>query len=230
MRSLRMSSLLGFALAVALNSSGSALSAAESGPPTGSPNMILILTDDHGWSQRSEPMDPRIPDSMSQYLETPNMNRLAKDGMRFTSGYSPAPLCTPTRRSILCGAATARCGSEFKSDWVPADHMTIPKALKSVNPDYRCAHFGKWGEQMISTPEQCGYDVSDGMTGNNTGGMPGTLGAEGHETGPPHFIDNDDPKRMRTMTDRTAAFMREQTQAKRPFYVQASYYAQHLSV
>jgi arylsulfatase A len=50
--------------------------------------------------------------------------------------------------------------------------MTIPKALKQANPEYRCAHFGKWGEQMISTPEQCGYDASDGMTGNNTGGMP----------------------------------------------------------
>jgi arylsulfatase A-like enzyme len=158
------------------------------------------------------------------------MNRLAKEGMRFTSGYSPAPLCTPTRRSILCGSATARCGSEFKSDWVPADHMTIPKALKSVNEDYRCAHFGKWGEQMISTPEQCGYDVSDGLTGNNTGGMPGTLGEEGHESGPAHFIDDNDPKRTRTVTDRTIAFMRDQTLSKRPFYVQASYYAQHLSV
>jgi arylsulfatase A len=204
---------------------GSILPAAEN-----SPNIILILTDDHGWSQRSEAMDPRIPESASQYLETPNMNRLAKEGMRFTSGYSPAPLCTPTRRSILCGAATARCGSEFKSDWVPADHMTIPKALKSVNRDYRCAHFGKWGEQMISTPEDCGYDSSDGLTGNNTGGMPNTLGAKGHENGPPHFIDNDDPKRTRTVTDRSIAFMREQTQEKRPFYIQASYYAQHLSI
>lgn len=212
----------------ALLISGSLLPAADS--PVLSPNIILILTDDHGWSQRSGPMDPRIPASMSRYLETPNINRLANEGMRFTSGYSPAPLCTPTRRSILCGSATARCGSEFKSDWVPADHMTIPKALKSVNRDYRCAHFGKWGEQMISTPEQCGYDVSDGETGNNTGGMPMSLGAKGHENGPPHFIDNDDPKRTRTISDRAIAFMREQKQAKRPFYVQASFYAQHLSV
>jgi arylsulfatase A-like enzyme len=206
------------------------LQAAENAPGPESPNIILILTDDHGWSQRSDLMDPRIPESASHYLETPHMNRLAKEGMRFTSGYSPAPLCTPTRRSILCGAATARCGSEFKSDWVPADHMTIPKALKSVNRDYRCAHFGKWGEQMISTPEQCGYDLSDGLTGNNTGGMPQSLGAKGHENGPPHFIDNDDPKRTRTVTDRAISFMREQAQAKRPFYVQASYYAAHLSI
>ena len=196
-----------------------------------SPNIVLILTDDHGWSQTSHVTDPRVPASVSRYLETPNMNRLAKEGMRFTSGYSPAPLCTPTRRSILCGASTARCGSEFKSKWVPAEHMTIPRALKLADSNYRCAHFGKWGEQMISTPEQCGYDASDGMTGNNTGGMPATLGVKGgHEDGPPHFIDSDDPKRTRTVTDRAIAFMREQTRIEMPFYVQISYYAQHLSV
>jgi len=176
-------------------------------------------------------MDPRTPASRSKYLETPNMVRLANEGVRFTSGYSPAPLCTPTRRCILCGTSTARSGSEFKSKWVPADHLTIPKALKKANPAYRCAHFGKWGEQMISTPEQCGYDASDGETGNNTGGMPGTLGVKGgHEDGPPHFIDNDDPKRTRTVTDHAIAFMTDQAKAKRPFYVQASYYAVHLSV
>ena len=222
-----MKRLLILTILVALSCSG--LQAWEKS--TQSPNIVLILTDDHGWSQLSQEMDPRVPASISRYLETPNMDRLASDGMRFTNGYSPAPLCTPTRRSILCGSATARCGSEFRSSWVPAEHMTIPKALKIANPNYRCAHFGKWGEQMISTPEQCGYDASDGMTGNNTGGMPKTLGVKGgHEDGPPHFIDNDDPKRTRTVTERAIKFMQGQTQAKKPFYVQISYYAQHLSV
>ncbi|MEM9017821.1 MAG: sulfatase-like hydrolase/transferase, partial [Verrucomicrobiota bacterium] len=118
-----------------------------------------------------------------------------------------------------------------RSSWIPAEHLTIPVVLKQANPAYRCAHFGKWGEQMISTPEECGYDVSDGMTGNNTGGMPSTLGVKGgHSKGPPHFIDNEDPKLTRSMTDRTIAFMQKQVEAKKPFYVQASYYAQHLSV
>lgn len=208
------------------------LSALSAVSAENSPNIVLILTDDQGWSQVSEPMDPRIPESRSTYLETPNMARLAREGMRLTSGYSPAPLCTPTRRSIVCGTSAARSGTEFKSRWVPADHMTIPKALKRANPDYRCAHFGKWGEEMISTPEECGYDASDGMTGNVTGGMPRSLGvASGrHEGGPPHFIDDEDPKRTRTVTQRAVAFMREATGTKRPFYVQVSYYAVHLSV
>lgn len=206
---------------------GSSLRATESSPP----NIVLILTDDQGWSQVSEAMDPRIEESRSSYLETPNMTRLAREGLRMTSGYSPAPLCTPTRRSIVCGTSAARSGTEFSSTWVPADHMTIPKALKQANSSYRCAHFGKWGEQMISTPEECGYDTSDGMTGNNTGGMPKTLGVEGgHADGPPHFNDNKDPKRTHSVTERAIGFMRKQAKAKHPFFVQVSYYAVHLSV
>jgi len=203
------------------------------GSLSAAPNIILILTDDQGWSQLSDLMDPRVKESKSDYLEAPHMARMMNQGRRFTSGYSPAPLCTPTRRAILCGTTAARSGSEFASPtWIPAEHLTIPKALKAANPDYRAAHFGKWGEQMISTPEACGYDLSDGMTGNMTGGMPKSLGiASGsHTEGPPHFIDNEDPKRTLSITSKAIDFMKAQVKAKKPFYVQVSYYAQHLSV
>ncbi len=197
------------------------------------PNIILILTDDQGWSQLSARMEPDLKSSKSDYLEAPNLARMMNQGRRFTSGYSPAPLCTPTRRSILCGTTAARSGTEFASPkWIPADHLTIPKALKAANPNYRTAHFGKWGEQMISTPEECGYDASDGMTGNLTGGMPKSLGiASGsHAEGPPHFIDNEDPKRTVSVTNSAIEFINESDREGKPFYVQVSYYAQHLSV
>ena len=183
------------------------------------PNIILILTDDQGWSQRSGLMDPDNPETASRYLETPAMDRIGDEGIRFTSGYSPAPLCTPTRRAILCGTSAARSGSEFTSAWVPAEYMTIPRALKKANEEYRCAHFGKWGEQMISSPEECGYDLSDGQTGNKTGGMENKME-------PAHIVG--DPKRTATVTDRTINFMRAQTEAGNPFYAQVSYYAVHL--
>ena len=183
------------------------------------PNIILILTDDQGWSQRSGLMDPDNPKSGSRYLHTPAMNRIAEEGMRFTGGYSPAPLCTPTRRSILCGTSAARSGTEFASKWVPADHMTLPRALKLANPKYQCAHFGKWGEKMISSPEECGYDVSDGHTGNVTGGMENKMQ-------PTHIVE--DPKRTGSVTDRSIEFIRKQTKAGKPFYAQVSYYAVHL--
>ncbi|MDC0284044.1 sulfatase-like hydrolase/transferase [Mariniblastus sp.] len=184
-----------------------------------SPNIILILTDDQGWSQRSGLMDPENPKSGSSYLHTPVMDRIAAEGMRFTGGYSPAPLCTPTRRSILCGTSAARSGTEFASEWVPADHMTLPRALKQANPNYQCAHFGKWGEKMISSPEESGYDVSDGHTGNVTGGMADKMQ-------PAHIVE--DPKRTGSVTDRSIKFIREQTNTGKPFYLQVSYYAVHL--
>lgn len=196
------------------------------------PNIILILTDDQGWSQLSETMDSRWPEAKSDYLETPNLDRMIRNGMRFTSGYSPAPLCTPTRRSILCGTSAARSGTEFPSDWVPADHLTIPKALKAAHSEYRCAHFGKWGERMISNPAECGYDASSGETGNETGGMPSSLIGKGksHVDGPPHFVDNENPKKTESVTNRSIAFIRQQHAKGHPFYVQASYYAVHLSI
>ncbi len=212
-----------------LSGSNAALAAKSS-----SPNILLILTDDQGWSQLSEALHPEVSEAHSAYLSTPNMNRLGHEGVRFTSGYSPAPLCTPTRRSILCGTSAARSGSEFKSKWIPSKHMTIPRALKKANPDYRCAHFGKWGENMISTPEECGYDASDGMTGNMTGGMPRSLNPDNpkasHGNTPAFYIENEDPKRTQTVTAKAIDFMREQVAAKQPFYAQVSYYAVHLSV
>ena len=99
--------------------------------------------------------------------------------------------------------------------------MTIPRALKQANANYQCAHFGKWGERMISTPEQCGYDLSDGMTGNVTGGM----AAKEREY---HLVD--DPKRTGTVSSRAIQFMAKQSKANKPFYVQVSYYAVHLRV
>lgn len=193
----------------------------------GHPNFLMILSDDQGWSQVSEPMDPGIPESCSTYLHTPNMNRLANGGMRFTNGYAPGSVCTPTRRAILCGTSTARSGGSFPSKWDPGQKMTIPKALKQADPSYRCAHFGKWGEKITSSPEQCGYDVSDGKTGNINGQTVGELkdGKKGNEC----YVA-EDPKLTRTVTERAIGFMREQHAAGKPFYVQVSYYAVHLQV
>jgi arylsulfatase A-like enzyme len=185
------------------------------------PNFVFILTDDQGWSQVGHLPHPQMQEAKSTYLETPSLTRIATEGMRFTRGYAPAPLCTPTRRSIVCGASAARSGTEFASRYVPHEHMTLPKALKMTGNNYVCAHFGKWGEKMISTPEQCGYDVSDGETGNVTGGMADRMKSH-------HIVD--DPKRSDSVTDRTIAFMKAQKAADKPFYAQVSYYATHLRV
>jgi len=161
------------------------------------PNFIFILSDDQGWSEMSAPMDPSVPQAASKYLETPNLARMAKAGMRFQSGYSPAPLCTPTRRSIQCGMTPARQhGTEFKSTFDWSGQLTLPKALKSVDSAYRCAHFGKYGENIDVSPEEIGYDESDGFTGNKTGGCPQDMKERGAT------LITDDPKLTDTMTGR----------------------------
>jgi len=193
--------------------------------PAARPNFIFILTDDQGWSEISVAMDPTVAQAASDYFETPNMQRLAERGMRFQSGYSPAPLCTPTRRSILCGMTPARQrGTEFRSTFDWSGRLTLPRALKSVDPAYRCAHFGKYGEQIPVLPEENGFDESDGATGNKTGGCPSDMKERGMTA------VNDDPKLTSSMTARALDFLERQVRQEHPFYLQVSYYATHLQV
>ena len=180
------------------------------------PNILFILADDLSWSGTKVAMHPDLSESSrNAFVETPALRRLAEEGVRFSDAYSPAPVCTPTRRSVLCGMTVARQrGSEFGSAFNPAEHLTLPRALKLADGAYRCAHFGKWGEAMVATPEQAGYDVSDGETGNVTGDSD----------------DPNDPKLTASVTRRASEFIRDSVKAERPFFAQVSYYAVHLAV
>ena len=189
------------------------------------PNFVFILSDDHGWSQLSFSMDPEVGRTASEYLETPNLARLAEQGMRFTSGYSPAPLCTPTRRSIFCGMTPARQrGTEFASEFDWEGRLTLPQALKQADGSYRTAHFGKFGSQMGADPTQVGFDESDGSTTNRTGGMPTPMDERGRS------VTKQDPKLAFSITERAIDFVKRQVAEGLPFYVQLSHYAAHLQV
>ena len=198
-------------------------------PPV-KPNIIFLLTDDHGWADTSRPADPDIPDSCRPFFHTPNMVRLSQNAMNFTSGYSPAPVCTPTRRSIQFGITSARGGASFKTDFDPAGKLSLAQMIKKCDPSYTCAHIGKWGEYLIGNkgeynsdprgePAALGYDVSDGFTGNEHGSCEGPMKFT--------LVADDDPKRTCTMTAKGIAFMKEQAAKGKPFYLQMSYYAIH---
>ena len=81
------------------------------------PNFIFILSDDQGWSNSSVLMDPNWKESASDFIETPNLERLAQRGMRFTNAYAPAAMCSPTRYGIQFGQTPARL---LKTDNVAA--------------------------------------------------------------------------------------------------------------
>ena len=124
------------------------------------PNFILILADDQGWNGTSVKMINDNDLSMSDFYETPNIERIAEKGIIFSNAYASAPVCAPSRYSIQFGQTPARLKMirvGMNTDHI--DHgseLTIPKLLKKTNPNYNTAHFGKWG--MDSTPENIGYD------------------------------------------------------------------------
>ena len=73
--------------------------------------------DDQGWTDSSVRMMKDREDSRSDFYETPNMERMAKEGMIFSSAYAPAPVCTPTRYSILYGKTPAKLKHGTLKNW-----------------------------------------------------------------------------------------------------------------
>ncbi|MCX6326925.1 MAG: sulfatase [Bacteroidia bacterium] len=192
------------------------------------PNFILILTDDQGWTSSSQLMDDNISNSKSDFYETSNIERFAARGMRFTSGYAPCALSCPTRRSIQFGQTPARQGDAlFKENYHPDYKMVpaIPQILKSISPDYRAAHYGKWDLRADIFPEDLGYDESDGNTGNSNGDMNSTKDTKWTD-----FFLNNDPKRIETITARALNFMSRQVKTGHPFFLQVSHYATHVDM
>ncbi len=218
-----------------------------------SPNIIFILTDDQGWTHTSHRADPNISESKSDYFETPNMDKLAESGILFTEGYAPNPICSPSRNSIMFGQNAARHIYNKDLDWYKktGDWLTIPRAIKKANPGYRTAHFGKW--HIAMEPNDAGFDYDDGMTSNHGGEIfgdgfldvkdytkvsdeylksnnvqnPTNTKRASKPSG--HWID-ENAKDIFGITDRAEAFMKESIDEERPFYVQLSHYAVHLSL
>ncbi len=178
------------------------------------PNIVFILADDQGWNALSTRMDPNDPGSGSTYYQTPHLAKLASQGMRFSQAYSPAPTCSPTRHSIQFGRSPASLkifGADGIRNWDAENSESLPHVLKSLRPEYVCAHLGKW--HIGRSPDALGYDVHDGGTGNGTGNV--------REFG-------DDPKKIFDLSRRGGEFMAAQVKAGKPFYLQVSHYADHL--
>ena len=192
-----------------------------------SPNFILILSDDQGWNGTSVQMVDNMSLSKSDYHETPNLELLAKKGMRFSSAYASAPVCSPSRYSIQFGQTPARL--KMIRVGMNTDHInhqssyTIPKLLKRINPNYKTAHFGKWGIGV--DPSVLGYDESDGITGNKDGGFDLKSNRKQWQNN----IDID-PKKIFTITSKAIDFIEQQSISNKPFFLQVSHYAVHSDI
>ena len=150
---------------------------ASAGRATEHPNIVFILIDDMGYAD--------VGCFGSDFHDTPNIDRLAERGMKFTDGYAACPVCSPTRASILSGKYPARLKlTNFiagrrrieNSRVLPADfklqmeleEVTLAEALESSG--YTSCHVGKWhlGSEPY-WPEHQGFDVNIGGCG---AGMP----------------------------------------------------------
>lgn len=132
------------------------------------PNVVFILADDLGYRD--------LGCYGSKYYETPNLDRMASEGMRFTNGYACGPNCQPTRAALMSGQYGPRTGVYTSGrmdrfDWesrplrpvenvpaLPLDRITIAQALQRAG--YRTGFFGKWhlGEEERHLPEHRGFD------------------------------------------------------------------------
>lgn len=190
-------------------------------------NIILILADDMGWTGTSVQIHPKVPESKSDFYQTPNIEKLASQGMVFSAAYAGGPMCTPSRAAILTGKTPAELhittpgGGRAQSyqkllsaDFVreiPNSERTIAEVLQAAG--YATAHFGKW-HLGRSTPGAHGFDVHDGSTAND---------------GPGEYTDPN-PKDVFGLSSRAIEFIEDQVAAKKPFYLQVSHYAVHTPV
>ncbi|QDT96977.1 sulfatase [Gimesia aquarii] len=199
------------------------LYAAES-PQSTKPNIILILIDDMGWP------DPTCYGHA--FHETPNIDQLANDGVRFTDFYAACPVCSPTRASIQAGQYQARLHlTDFiPGHWRPFEKLIVPEnalhlPLEIVTPaellktaGYKTAYFGKWHLGPESHyPDKQGYQSSLVTKGRHF--------APRFRTTP----KSDVPKKAYLadfLTEKTIEFM--QQNKTHPFFVQLSHYAVHI--
>ena len=97
-------------------------------------NFVLVMTDDQGWGQTGYYNHP--------ILKTPNLDRMASNGIRFDQFYAGGPVCSPTRATILTGRTHDRTGVFDHGYALRKQEKTLPQALKRAG--YATGHFGKW--------------------------------------------------------------------------------------
>jgi arylsulfatase A len=205
--------------------------AAEAGKDSGRRmNVVFMLVDDLGWTD--------LGCFGSSYYETPHVDRLAAEGMRFTNAYAACTVCSPTRASVLTGQYPARL---HITDWIaghkrPHAKLRVPdwtmylgteipnlaRVLKGAG--YATASVGKWhlgGEEY--GPEKQGFDVN--IAGSHRGQPPSYFSPyrmESLEDGPKGEFLSD------RLTAEAVRFIEENK--NRPFFLYFAHYAVHTPV
>lgn len=178
------------------------------------PNIVLFFIDDLGWKDAGF--------MGSDFYETPNIDKMAKEGMVFTNAYSSAANCAPSRACLVSGQYTPRHGKtsvwhskrgkeeQMRLEPVPdveldSTNYSIAQMMKDAG--YKTGIFGKW--HINGSPSAYGFDV-DGET------LPCSKA---------YFKETNDPKEIFGLTERACNFMEEN--AKEPFFLYLPHHAVH---
>lgn len=203
------------------------------------PNVIFIIADDLGYTD--------IGAYGSSFYETPNLDELANNGVRFTNGYANCPVCSPSRASFQTGKYPVNTGI---TDWIkgrkievgttPNDRWVVPdteydmklsettiaEALKQQG--YNTAFLGKWhlGETQAFWPENQGYDINIG--GWSAGGPQHSKGSNGYFSpyGNPRLKDGSKGEYLpERLTNEAIALLKSNND--KPLFMCLSYYLVH---
>jgi len=212
------------AITVAIMLSSIAMEASASTPP----NVLLIYVDDMGYN------DLGCYGARDPGIKTPNMDRLAADGIRLSNYLSACSVCSPSRAAVLTGRYPQRNGMPVCSndrtdrpDWhehvgLPQSEITIAELLKPLG--YATAAYGKWhlGDADKFAPRKQGFDEYIGRKHNFHVGKPG------------EWLHNEEPQgeimyreAHQKLTDATIAFMQQQRANEKPFFIYLAHYLVH---
>lgn len=193
--------------------------AAES--PARPPNIVLILADDLGWAD--------LACYGNTFNETPNIDRLAAQGVRFTQFYASGPVCSPTRAGLQTGRHQARYGLtvHIPGHWRPFERLVEPPnalqlpvsaatiAERLGDAGYATGYFGKW------------HLGGDGY-GPREQGWQTAIEIQGHDVRP-RVSGGRGPQRLTEfLADRAIEFIGENKE--RPFLLMVSHYAVHIPI
>lgn len=197
------------------------------------PNVVFVLADDLGWAE--------LGCYGNRFNETPNLDRLAGGGMRFTQAYASAPVCSPYRASLLTGQYPARVGivdylRPNSANALSTDHVTLPELLQQHG--YATGMIGKWhltgytfhGAEHEVKPRQHGFawDFAREVKGVGNGA---NFWPYVFRTQPIRWLDIPDNRlgQNEYLVDRMnlAAVDYIEGHKDRPFFLYLSHYATH---
>lgn len=194
------------------------------------PNILLILADDHGYGDVSMHAGPHI--------QTPNMDRIAADGMRFSRFYANSSVCSPSRASLMTGLYPDRAGvpgvirTHAHDNWgyFRQDAVTLPNMLERAG--YCTALVGKWhlGLEAENHPMRRGFQYFWGFLGDM---MDDYLTHRRHDINyMRERYKQIDPQGHATdlFTDHAVELIRDQAGAQQPFFLYLAYNAPHTPI